>query len=50
MMYDLNPENLQTNGLFFLKNPKNPIFGVFLDIIAKMRFFPKNPVPSVFYP
>ena len=40
--------NSQINGLIFLQNPKNPILGVFLSINPKMRFFPKNPAPSVF--
>ena len=26
MMYDLNPENLQTNGLFFFEKSKKPYF------------------------
>ena len=55
MVHDLNPKNLHINGnffffFFFLQNPKNPIFGVFWGIIPKMRLFPKNPAPSVFYP
>ena len=50
MVHDLNPKNLHNNGLFFLQNPKNPIFEAFLGIIPKMRFFPQNPAPSVFYP
>ena len=33
---------------FFVQNPKNSIFGVFLGIIPKMRFFPETPTPSVF--
>ena len=50
MVHDLNPKNLHINGLFFLQNPKNPIFGVISGIIPKIRLFPKNLVPSVFYP
>ena len=49
MVHDLNPKNLHINGqFFFFENPKNPIFGVFLGIIPKMRFFPKNLALSVF--
>ena len=50
MVHDLNPENLYINGLLSLQKPKNPIFMVFLGIIPEMRFFPKKPAPSVFYP
>ena len=35
---------------FFFAKSKNPIFGVFFGIIPKMRFFPKNPASSGFYP
>ena len=55
MVHDLNTtnlhinENLHINGLFFLQNPKNPIFGLFLGIIPKMRLFSKNLEP-VYYP
>ena len=50
MVHDLNPKNLYINGLFFsffsfLKNPKNPILGVLLGALPKMRFSPKNPAP-----
>ena len=49
MVHDLNPKNLHINGFFFfVQNPKNSIFGVFLGIIPKMRFFPETPTPSVF--
>ena len=49
MLHDLD-QNLHINGLFFLQNLKKLILGVFLGIIPKMRFFPKNPAPSVCYP
>ena len=51
MVHDLNPKNLSINRLFFfLQNLKNPIFGVYLGIIPKIRFFHKNLAPSNFYP
>ena len=52
MVHDLNQKNLRISFLFFifLQIPKNPILGMFLGIIPKMRFFPKNRVPSIFYP
>ena len=46
----LNPKNTCINGLNFPANWKNTVFGVFLGIIPKMRFFPKNPALSVFHP
>ena len=50
MVYNLNPINLHINGQFLLQNQKKKnIFGVFLGIINKMRFFSKNSAPSVFY-
>ena len=36
--------------IFFLQNPKNPILGVILVIIPKIRFFLKTLALSVFYP
>jgi len=50
MVHLLKPKNGHINGLNFVANPKNPIFGVFLGIIPKMRIFSKNPAPSVFHP
>ena len=50
MLHDLNPKNLHINEQFFLQNPKKPILGVFLGIIPKGRFFPKNLAQSVFCP
>ena len=50
MVHDLNPKNLHINGLIFLLNLKKNILGVYLGIIPKMRFFPKSPAPSSFYP
>ena len=41
-MHDLDQINLHINELFFLQNVKDPNFGVFLGIIHKLRFFPKN--------
>ena len=41
MGHNLNPENLHINGLIFCEI-QNSIFRVFLGIISKMRFFPKN--------
>ena len=35
---------------YFFSTKKKHIFWVILDIISKMRFFPKNLAPSVFYP
>ena len=51
MMHDLNPKNLHISGLFsFFAKSKKTCLGVFLGIIPKIRFFPKNSAPSVFYP
>ena len=44
------PKKSTHQWTIFLLNKKNPILGVFLDIIPKMRFFTKNPALSVFYP
>ena len=44
---DLDHKNLHINELIFLQNPKNPIVGVFLGIVPKLRCFPQNPAPSV---
>ena len=48
MLHNLDGKNLHINELIFFQNPKNPIFRVFLNIISKMRFFPKNLVPLFF--
>ena len=48
MLHYLGKKNLHVNELIFLQNPKNPIFGVFLGIIPKLRFSPKNLALSVF--
>ena len=48
MAHDLNPKNLHINGLIFLQNPKNPILGVLLAIIPKIRFFCKAQVLQFF--
>ena len=40
IVHDLNPKNLHINKLFFLQNPKNPIYRVFLGIIQEWDFFP----------
>ena len=47
MLHELDRKNLHINELIFLQNQKNPILGVFLGIIPKLRFFPKNPTLSV---
>ena len=49
MVPPLQQKNLHITGLNILQNPKNPILGVFLSIIPKMRFFPKNLTLSIFY-
>ena len=47
MLHELDRKNLHINELTFLQNQKNPILWVFLGIIPKLRFFPKNPILSV---
>ena len=47
MLHELDRKNLHINELIFLQNQKIPILGVFLGIIPKLRFFPKNPTLSV---
>ena len=46
---DMVPPLQQKNLHITTQNPKNPILGVFLSIIPKMRFFPKNLTLSIFY-
>ena len=48
MLHDLDQKNLHISELIFLQNPKNPIFGAFLDIIPKLIFSPQNPALSAF--
>ena len=48
MLHDLDQKNLHISELIFLQNPKNPIFGAFLDTIPKLIFSPQNPALSVF--
>ena len=53
MVHDLNPKiytSMHYIKIYFLQNPKNAILGMFLGIIPKMRYFPKDPALSVFYP
>ena len=50
MEHDFNPTNLHINGLIFLLNPKKNYFESIFGIPPKWDFFPKNSVPSVFYP
>ena len=49
MVHDLDPKNLDINGLLFFTKSKKLYFLVFLGIIPKIIFFPKNPAPLVFY-
>ena len=44
------PKKSAQQTFFCFAKCKKPIFVEFLGIIPKMRFFPKNQVPSVFYP
>ena len=48
MMHDLNPKNLNINGLFFLLNTKDPIFGVFFWYYPQNEIFSQKSSPVGF--
>ena len=48
MMHDLNPKNLNINGLFFLQNTKDPIFGVFFWYYPQNEIFSEKSSPVGF--